>query len=69
MILQQLWADADAIMKQTGRGQLPPAMYMPKRLRWIVDLYQDPQIPVQFDPQLGLDVKVYSVRFRSSSGQ
>lgn len=57
MILQQLWADADAIMAQTGRGQLPPAMYMPKRVRWIVELSHDPRLPVHFTPTPGADKK------------
>ena len=52
MILQQLWKDADAIMKQTGRGSLPPAMYMPKPIKWIVELSHDPRLPVQFTPTL-----------------
>jgi len=55
MILQQLWQDADAIMAQTGRGSLPPAMYMPKRVKWIVELSHDPRLPVQFTPLLGDD--------------
>lgn len=57
MILQQLWQDADAIMAQTGRGSLPPAMYMPKRVKWIVELSHDPRLPVQFTPTVGEDKK------------
>ena len=57
MILQQLWKDADAIMTQTGRGSLPPAMYMPKRVKWIVELSHDPRLPVQFTPTIGDDKK------------
>ena len=57
MILQQLWQDADAIMAQTGRGILPPAMYMPKRVKWIVELSHDPRLPVQFTPTVGDDKK------------
>ena len=57
MILQQLWKDADAIMKQTGHGTLPPAMYMPKRVKWIVELSHDPRLPVQFTPTFGDDKK------------
>ena len=57
MILQQLWQDADAIMVQTGRGTLPPAMYMPKRVKWIVELSHDPRLPVQFTPTPGDDKK------------
>ena len=57
MILQQLWQDADAIMVQTGRGILPPAMYMPKRVKWIVELSHDPRLPVQFTPTVGDDKK------------
>jgi len=57
MILQQLWQDADAIMLQTGRGILPPAMYMPKRVKWIVELSHDPRLPVQFTPTPGDDKK------------
>lgn len=57
MILQQLWKDADAIMTQTGRGTLPPAMYMPKRVKWIVELSHDPRLPVSFTPTLGEDKK------------
>jgi len=50
MILQQLWQDADAIMAQTGRGSLPPAMYSPKPIKWIIELSHDPREPVQFTP-------------------
>lgn len=57
MILQQLWQDADKIMGQTGRGSLPPAMYMPKRIKWIVELSHDPRLPVQFTPTVGDDKK------------
>jgi CRISPR-associated protein Csd1 len=57
MILQQLWKDADAIMTQTGRGSLPPAMYMPKRVKWIVELSYDPHLPVQFTLTMGEDKK------------
>ena len=57
MILQQLWKDADAIMTQTGRGSLPPAMYMPKRVKWIVELSHDPRLPVSFTPTVGDDKK------------
>ncbi len=48
MILHQLWRDADAIMKQTDRGTLPPAMYLLKNVRWIVELSHDPRVPIQF---------------------
>ncbi len=48
MILQQLWQDADKIMGQTGRGSLPPAMYSPKPIKWIIELSHDPHVPVQF---------------------
>ena len=57
MILQQLWKDADAIMTQTGRGSLPPAMYMPKRVKWIVELSHDLRLPVVFTPTIGDDKK------------
>jgi CRISPR-associated protein Csd1 len=57
MILQQLWKDADAIMTQTGRGSLPPAMYMPKRVKWIVELSHDPHLTVQFTLTMGEDKK------------
>ncbi len=57
MILQQLWKDADAIMTQTGRGTLPPAMYMPKRVKWIVELSHDPRLSVSFTPTPGEDKK------------
>ncbi len=57
MILQQLWQDADAIMTQTGRGSLPPAMYMPKRVKWIVELSHDPRLPAQFTLTVGDDKK------------
>lgn len=50
MILQQLWKDADAIMTQTGRGSLPPAMYSPKPIKWIVELSHDLSKPVHFTP-------------------
>lgn len=51
MILQQLWADADAIMEQTGLGQLPPSMYVPKLLRWIVELRTgDDRVSASFKP-------------------
>ena len=43
------------IMAQTGRGTLPPAMYMPKRVRWIVELSHDPCRPVRFTPAPGDD--------------
>ncbi len=53
MILQQLYADADPILKQTGRGALPPSMYSPKRVRWIVELSASEGVPVQFSPLRG----------------
>lgn len=52
MILQQLWQDADKIMGQTGRGSLPPAMYLPKPIKWIIELSHDPHVPVQFTPTI-----------------
>jgi len=52
MILQQLWKDADAIMTQTGRGTLPPAMYSPKPIKWIIELSHDPRLPISFTPTI-----------------
>jgi CRISPR-associated protein Csd1 len=38
MILQQLYRDADDILRQTGQGELPPAMFGLKRVRWEIRL-------------------------------
>ena len=38
MILQQLYKDADAILKQTTGQSLPPSMYLLKKVRWIIEL-------------------------------
>ncbi|WP_394796634.1 type I-C CRISPR-associated protein Cas8c/Csd1 [Armatimonas sp.] len=57
MILQRLYRDADTIMQQTGLGTLPPSMYVPKLLRWIVELSTDPRVPVAFTPLTGDDPK------------
>jgi CRISPR-associated protein Csd1 len=57
MILQSLYKDANAIMTQTGLGVMPPSMYIPKLLRWVVDISTEPTIPVQFSPQTVTDVK------------
>jgi CRISPR-associated protein Csd1 len=38
MILQQLYADTDAIMTQTGMGTLPPSGYVQKFLHWVLEL-------------------------------
>lgn len=41
MMLQSLYADADAIMEQTGHGASTPSMYVRKPLHWIVELDED----------------------------
>jgi CRISPR-associated protein Csd1 len=51
MILQQLYRDADAILRQTIGEGLPPSMYLRKRVRYIIEL-NDGQ-PVQFTPLAG----------------
>jgi CRISPR-associated protein Csd1 len=53
MILQQLWADADAIMKQTGQGEALPSMYQPKLIRWEIRLHSDERITPTFFPLQG----------------
>ena len=57
MILQQLWADADAIMKQTGQSESMPSMYNPKRIRWEIRLSSDPRIKPNFFSLQGEDKK------------
>ncbi len=48
MILQQLHADADAILKQTGQKGEIPSMYVPKLLRWVVEISSDLRVPAAF---------------------
>ena len=45
MILQQLHKDAGNILTQTGRKTAIPSMYVPKALRWVVELSTDPRVP------------------------
>jgi CRISPR-associated protein Csd1 len=45
MILQQLYADADAIFKQTGQDEALPSMYTWKRIRWEIRLHSDGSPP------------------------
>jgi CRISPR-associated protein Csd1 len=51
MILQQLYRDADAILKQTMGQGLPPSMYLRKKVRWIIELNDGE--PPQFTPLAG----------------
>jgi len=53
MILQQLWADADEIMKQTGQDAALPSMYQPKLIRWEIRLHSDERIAPSFFPLQG----------------
>lgn len=55
MILQQLYNDADAILRQTRGEELPPSMYVPKKIRWIIEL--NGEEAVQFSPLTGDDKK------------
>lgn len=51
MILQQLYRDSGAILKQTGKEE-PPAMYDLRPVRWVIELSSDERIPVHFSPQV-----------------
>jgi len=48
MILQQLHADADAILRQTGQGEMTPSMYIEKPMMWIIELSSDRRVGVSF---------------------
>lgn len=57
MILQQLHADADAILKQTGQKGAIPSMYVPKLLRWVVEIDSTGQVPPQFTETVTTNAK------------
>lgn len=49
MILQHLYADANAILRQTrAGGEALPSMYVPKRVRWSIELDTDQNRPPHF---------------------
>lgn len=59
MILQRLYADADAILKQTRGSDAPaiPSGFIPARVHWYVEIdANDPTAPPQFIP-MDLDAK------------
>lgn len=51
MILQQLYQDAEAIVRQTRGEALPPSMYAPKKIRWVIELAAGKA--AQFRPLVG----------------
>lgn len=57
MILQQLHADAEAILKQTGQKGAIPSMYVPKLLRWVVEIDSTGQVPPMFTELVGTNAK------------
>ncbi len=57
MILQQLHADADAILKQTGQAGAIPSMYVPKLLRWVVEIDSEGRVPPRFTETVTTNAK------------